>query len=119
MSDEKGFLSRRVMDLFFIFQIVINVVVLGILVALMFLALARLNTQATRQDQIIKAQINFVQKQNDVQLCTQHDIILAIQKLAHGFERVLGLPPLAKIDVPSTQGLNCDEITDTVEEVSP
>ena len=110
-SNTDGFLSRRVLDLFFVFQIAANVVVLGILTAMMFLALDRINDQATRQDLIIKQQIEFVQTQNDVQLCTQHDIILAVQKLGRGFERVLGLPPLANIDIPDTHGLNCDEIT--------
>lgn len=103
-------LSRRVIDLFFIFQVAINVIVLGILVTMMFVALSRINDQASRQDLILKSQIEFVQNQNDIQLCTQHDIILAIQKLGRGLERALGLPPLAHIDIPNTQGLKCDEI---------
>lgn len=107
---EKGFLSKRVLDLFFTFQVVVNIIVLGLLTAAMIYVLGQLSEQATRQEQVLKAQLEFVQTQNDVQICTQHDIILAIQKLARGFERVLSLPPIAQIDVPKVSHIDCETL---------
>lgn len=107
VSNEKGFLSRRVLDIVLIAQIVVNLVVLGLIIAGLIFALGELNQQSDRQEQLTRAQLEFVQGQNDQQLCAQHDIIFAIQKLANGFERTLGLPPLTHITVPDVTGLDC------------
>lgn len=47
-------------------------------------------------------QIVYIQKQNDLQLCAQHDIIVATRKIG----QKLGLP-VRDIMVPSVEGLNC------------
>lgn len=105
---EKGFLSARVLNTVFISQVVINIIVLGLIIAGLVYALAQLNAQEARQEQITQTQIEIVQNQNNIQLCAQHDVILAVRKLDRGLERVLGLPPLANIDVPRVKGLDCE-----------
>jgi len=109
-SQKRGFLSPRVLNIIFLSQVVVNIVVLGIVVAGLFFVIGRVDRQAALQEQVTQVQIEFIQGQNDQQLCAQHDIILAIRNLSRGFERVLGLPPIANIDVPDVKGLSCGNL---------
>ncbi len=50
-------------------------------------------------------QVRYVQNQNDLQLCTQHDLTIAVRKIG----RKLGLP-VDDISVPKVQEEHCDEL---------
>jgi hypothetical protein len=110
-TQKRGFLSPRVLNIIFLAQVVVNIVVLGLIVAGLFFVIGRVDRQAKFQEEATQAQIEFVQGQNDKQLCAQHDIILAVRKLGRGFERALGLPPLTNIDVPDVKGLDCASLS--------
>ena len=107
-SDEKGlFLSPKALNAIFIIQVAVNIMVLGLIVAGLIYTLGELNQASERQEAITRVQIEFIQEQNDKQLCAQHDIIQAVRQLSRGLERVLGLPSIAKIRVPNVSGINC------------
>ena len=52
--------------------------------------------------QLNQNQVAIVQQQNDAQICTQHDIVLAVKSIG----RKLGLP-VDDITVPDVKGLDC------------
>lgn len=91
----QGFLSRRVLDWLFMLQVVL---VVGVL-----LVLTTYTVQTANQVQVIsQRQIDYVAQQNNLQLCAQHDIIVATRQIA----RSLGLPTRG-IVVPDVTGLPC------------
>ncbi len=55
--------------------------------------------------QFNEQQVRYVQDQNDLQLCTQHDITIAVRKIG----RKLGLP-VEDITVPQVQEEHCEEL---------
>ncbi len=57
---------------------------------------------STSVAELNKNQVSIVQQQNDAQICTQHDIIIAVRQIA----RSLGLPS-DDIIVPDVSGLDC------------
>lgn len=93
--EDDRILSRRALDALYITQIVANILVLGIIVAMLVVGAQRLSDIQTQQ-------ITIVQQQNDAQICTQHDIIISVRQIA----RSLGLPT-EDIVVPDVEGLNC------------
>lgn len=79
----------------FVFQVIANIVVLGVLMFLMivmFITLSNINQR----------QLDSVKQQNDAQLCAQADIVGAVKQIG----RSLGLPT-QDIIPPDTTGLDC------------
>lgn len=79
----------------FVFQVVANIVVLGVLMILMivmFITLSNINQR----------QLESVKLQNDAQICAQADIIGAVKQIG----RSLGLPT-QDIVPPDTSGIEC------------
>lgn len=95
MTEESRWLSKRMQDNLFLIQIIVNIVVLGALLALMLVATIRISD-------INQRQIAAVAQQNDAQLCAQHDIVIAVKQIGHK----LGLP-VTDIYVPDVAGLDC------------
>lgn len=95
VEEQRRLLDKRVIDALFIFQIVVNIVVLGALVALLFSATRDIAT-------ITEQQVVIVQQQNEAQLCAQHEIVVAVRKI--GVK--LGLP-VEDIVPPDVEGLDC------------
>lgn len=79
----------------FVFQVIANIVVLGVLLVLMLYA-------AIRISDINQRQLDAVKVQNVSQICAQHDIVVAVRSIG----RKLGLP-VEDIVVPDTTGLEC------------
>lgn len=77
---------------------VLIVVVLGTLIYLTASVLEASNDVQHFTEQ----QVEIIQDQNDLQLCTQHDITIAIRKIG----RKLGLP-VDDITVPHVEEIDC------------
>lgn len=80
---------------------VLIVVVLGTLIYLTASVLEASNDVQHFTEQ----QVQIIQAQNDLQLCTQHDITIAIRKIG----RKLGLP-VDDITVPIVREIPCEEL---------
>jgi hypothetical protein len=63
---------------------------------------ARTIAEQQRDAAFREAQIDYIQQQNNAQLCAQHDIILAVRKT----NRSLGLP-VDQIRPPDIEGIEC------------
>lgn len=83
-------------------RMMFGVLVVVVVIFLGFVA-AQVYTQTGKLNQIQLNQIQFVQAQNDAQLCAQEDIIRAVK----GIGRKLGLP-VGDIHPPDTEGINCE-----------
>ena len=96
---EQSSLSRTARSKFegrlFVFQVAANIIVLGILLVLMLSATIRIAD-------INQRQLDAVKNQNIAQICTQHDIIIAVRSIAEQ----LGLPT-DQIIVPDVSDLDC------------
>ncbi len=75
--------------------------VLGTLVYLTVTVVDASNSVKTFNEQ----QVRYVQDQNDLQLCTQHDLTIAVRKIG----RKLGLP-VDDITVPNVEDVPCAEL---------
>lgn len=91
-------IPQRVLDGLNLLLIVVVILFLLTLTGFVFYATSKIG-QFSRQ------QIEYVQHQNDAQLCAQHDIIVAVRKIG----QKLGLP-VEDIVVPNIEELNCDEL---------
>jgi hypothetical protein len=92
---EQGFLSRRVLDALFLAQVVLTVVVLSVVFVY--------TIQTGREvQQISERQIDYVELQNNAQICNQHDMLVALITIGDK----LGLPT-DDIVVPDVEGLDC------------
>jgi hypothetical protein len=98
-NNERKFVSRRMLDALFIFQLFLNVIALTILLSVSYLAYDTVG-------QINERQIEQVQSQNDTQICAQHDLILAIRRVGAD----LNLPAVRDIRPPSIEGINCEAL---------
>jgi len=90
-----GFLSRRVLDILFLAQLLLVGVVLLIMVVYSF-------QTAIEVQHISERQSAYVQAQNNSQLCNQHDMLVALVNIGDK----LGLPT-DDIVIPDVEGLNC------------
>lgn len=96
MNGDKGrYVSARTLDLLFILQVALNIIVLCLIVGLLFYSIHT-------QNDVDQRQLVAIQRQNDIQLCAQHDITVAVRQIG----RSLGLPT-EDIIVPDIEGLDC------------
>lgn len=80
-----------------------------VMICVVLLALTYLTFSVVEASRHVKEfneqQVNIVQQQNDLQLCTQHDLTIAVRKIG----RKLGLP-VDDISIPSVEEIPCDEL---------
>jgi hypothetical protein len=98
-NNDRRFVSRRVLDILFIFQLFLNVIALTVLLSVSYLSFSTVG-------RIDRRQVEAVQLQNDTQICAQHDLILAIKRV--GVD--LNLPAVRDIRPPSIEGINCEAL---------
>src|SRR4051794_37868240 len=100
MAETKGLVSRRFLDMMLILQVVLNIIVLGLIIAFMILG-------AKRISDINQNQLDAVTTQNAQQLCNQHDMVQAVrligEKLNLPVEDIVP-PPIGDIDCPKLRG---------------
>jgi len=89
------FLSRRVLDILFLAQLLLVATVLLIMVVYSI-------QTAVEVQHISERQTEYVRVQNNAQLCNQHDMLIALVNIADK----LGLPT-DDIVVPDVEGLHC------------
>jgi len=92
---ERRLLSPSVLDVFFLIQIVANIIVLCAVIGLLIYGFHRSTVQNEQQ-------LAAIQRQNEVQLCAQHDITIAVRHIGEA----LGLP-VSNILVPDVSALDC------------
>lgn len=80
-----------------------------VMICVVLLALTYLTFSVVEASRHVKEfneqQVNIVQQQNDLQLCTQHDLTIAVRKIG----RKLGLP-VDDISIPNVEEIPCDEL---------
>jgi hypothetical protein len=81
---------------------VVNMVMVVLVVLWLAVITQQVLLSTSRISDINSRQIATVQRQNDAQLCAQHDIIVSVRKIGSK----LGLP-VEDITVPDVTGLDC------------
>jgi hypothetical protein len=106
-TEERGrsLYPRRVLELLFVLQIVINILFLTWLAALQYRATHAIADLNHQQIAGVSAQITAAKRQNNIQICAQHDLTIALRKI--GLR--LGLP-VEDIRPPTTKGIDCDAL---------